>query len=227
MITADPLMLRQASMPPPTRREAVVEQLRTAIVDGTFAAGTPLPEVALAARLGVSPTPVREAIAHLLGEGLVEVVAHRLKRVAPIDFPGMHDLLKVQAHLWRLGYVLGMPRVGAVERDRLGEAVAAYRTALERNDPLAAIRAGHAFHSVVILASANRELLRFTLNRRALIARFILLHGRHTISRGGLRHHEAMLAAFERGDHAALLALLDRLATRMIAMAAPGMARTA
>lgn len=222
-----PLLAVVPLVAPVTRSAAVVEQLRTAIIDGTLAPGSPLPEVALASRLGVSPTPVREAIAHLMREGLVEVEAHRLKRVAPIDFPAMYDLLKVQAHLWRIGYIWGMAKVRAPDLDRLGEAVEDYRAALARNDPLAAIRAGHAFHSIVILASANRELLRFTLDRRALIARFILLHGRATISRVGLRHHEAMLAAFQRGDHANLLTLLDQLATRLIATAAPEPAPTA
>jgi DNA-binding transcriptional MocR family regulator len=58
---------------PLTRREAVLRQLRREIVDGTLASGAVLKDAELAARLGVSITPVREALGQLAAEGLVDI----------------------------------------------------------------------------------------------------------------------------------------------------------
>lgn len=204
---------------PLTLRQAVVEQLRDAIVSGALAPGALLRETALAKSLGVSATPVREALGELAAEGLVEIEAHRLKRVTPIDGKAMLDLFLVQAELWRLGYGWGMPKIGAVELAELDGALARYRQAVQANDPLAAIRAGHAFHSVFITASDNGELLRSTLDRRSLVARFILVYGRETLSAAGLRHHEAMLRSFRNADHADVLARLDQMSQRLFDMA--------
>lgn len=203
---------------PPTRRHAVVAQLRDAIVGGGLEPGTLLREVALAKSLGVSATPVREAIGELASEGLIEVEAHRLKRVTPMDFGATRDLLRVQTELWRLGYVWGMPHVGPAELADIDAAVGRYRAALDAGETLAAIRAGHDFHTVVISASGSGELLRATLDRRSLIARFILLHGRATISHNGLRGHERILQALRRRQYPEALAQIGRIAGRLIAL---------
>jgi len=202
-----------------TRREAVAARLRLEIVSGRIAPGTLLRETAIADQLGVSATPVREAFGELASEGLLQIEAHRLKRVTPIDFAATEDLIQVQTRLWRLGYEWGMPNVGSEGMERLDAAIAAYRFALEQNDPFGAISAAHEFHTVFIAASANRELLRSTLDRRALIARFILLHGASSISEAGLRQHVEMLSCFRRGDTDGVLSRLDELAARLLAMA--------
>lgn len=207
---------------PATRRDAVVDSLRDAIVTGGLEPGTFLRETALAASLGVSATPVREAMAALAAEGLVEIEVHRHKRVAPIDLSATRDLLEVQSHLWRLGYQMGVSRIGSSQLDEMRYQVAAYRQSLDHGpDPLAAIRASHAFHTSVISASANTELLRVTLDRRSLVARFIFLRGGATISPGGLRLHEEILSAIELGNESQALSHFDSLAARMIALADP------
>lgn len=207
---------------PPTLRQAVVDRLRAAILSGQIAPGTLLRETALAASLNVSATPIREALGTLASEGLVEIEAHRLKRVTPIDFPATRDLLRVQWELWRLGYAWGMGQVGAGETALLDQAIDRYRAALDATDHAGAIAAGLDFHTIFIMASANRELLRSTLDRRGLIARFILLHGVQTLTTIGLAQHQAILAAFKAGDHPGVLACLDRMATRLIAIAQAG-----
>jgi len=199
-----------------TRREAVADQLRLEIVSGRIPPGTLLRETAVAQRLDVSATPVREAFAGLAAEGLIQIETHRLKRVTPIDFGATHDLLRVQTRLWRFGYEWGMPNVGREGVDQLGAAIDDYRAALGREDILGAIRAAHDFHTVFITASANKELLRSTLDRRSLIARFILLHGASSVSDAGLRQHAAMLACFKDGDFDGVLSRLDELAARLL-----------
>lgn len=174
-------------------------------------------ETALAQELNISATPVREALGMLASEGLVEIEAHRLKRAAPIDLKATCDLIRVQAQLWRLGYIWGMPRIGERQVALLEEAIARYRAAIGSAEYMAAIVAGLDFHTIFIMASDNRELLRSTLDRRGLIARFIFLHGLETLSASGLMQHESLLQAFKAGDHEGVLARLDRMADRLIA----------
>jgi DNA-binding GntR family transcriptional regulator len=214
-----PAIAVQRLAAPLTLRESVAEQLRGAIITGELAPGLLLKETELSLRLGVSATPVREALAELAAEGLVEIQTHRLKRVAPVDMAASADLLRVQSALWRMGYVWALPNIAADGLPELDAAIAAYQSCLTRRDALGAIRAGHDFHTSFITASGNGELLRVTLDRRSLIARFILLHGRSTISRAGLQQHRAILEALRRGDHDGVLAGLDRLAARLIALA--------
>jgi DNA-binding GntR family transcriptional regulator len=202
-----------------TLRQAVIERLRDAIILGLLKPGELLRDTALANRLGVSATPIREALGELAAEGLIEIEARRLKRVTPIDSKVMADLFLVQGQLWRLGYVWGMPKLGTAGVSELEAAVGRYGVALSHDNALGAIRAGHAFHTVFITASGNGELLRSTLDRRSLIARFILLHGRDTLSKNGLALHEAMLSAFCEGDYPTVLAHLDRLTNRLIRLA--------
>ena len=198
----------------------MAEQLRTAIVAGTLVPGALLRETELARppALGVSATPVREALGELAAEGLVEIQTHRLKRVSLIEPGATADMLRVQAALWRMGYVWGLANIGATELAGLDAAVAAYQAALTRHDIVAAVRASHDFHTIFIAASGNTELLRVTLDRRSLIARFIVRRGSATISRSGLQQHRAMLAAHRRGDAAGLLAGLDRLAAKLVSL---------
>jgi DNA-binding GntR family transcriptional regulator len=205
---------------PLTLSSAVAEHLRLAIVAGELAPGSLLKEVELASRVGVSATPVREALSELCAEGLVEIEPNRLKRVAPIDPGKTLQLFRVQTALWRMGYVWSFVHIGAAELRLLEKSLADYAQALVEGDTLAAIRAGHAFHTVFVLASGNAELLRVTLDRRSLIARFILMRGSATISSAGLKQHRLILKALKRGDSGAVLECLDHMAEKLVALAA-------
>ncbi|MGI4746884.1 MAG: GntR family transcriptional regulator [Janthinobacterium lividum] len=204
---------------PLTLRDGVAEQLRTAIISGSLQPGAVLTETGLATQLGVSTTPVREALLDLAAEGLVESQTHRLRRVTPIHLPATLGLLQVQGALWRMGYIWGFAHIGPKELTRLDAALRSYAAALRTGDTLGAIRSAQDFHTVFIEASGNSELLRVTLDRRSLIARFILLRGAKTVSPSGLAQHRAMLASFRRGDTADILARLDQLSTKLIALA--------
>lgn len=205
-----------ALLTPSTRRQAVAGVLRSRIVAGVIPPGALLRETALAQELNVSATPVREALGTLASEGLVEIEAHRLKRATPIDFAVMRDLIRVQAELWRLGYVWGMPGIDAVEVTALEQTIARYRAAIESGEHMAAIIAGLDFHTIFIKASESPELLRSTLDRRGLIARFIFLHGIATLSTSGLNQHEAILRAFKAGKQDEVLDHLDWMAARLV-----------
>src|SRR5579859_3036592 len=121
-----------------TRRDEAVQQLREAIVSGALAAGTVIKDAELAARLGVSITPVREALAQLAVEGLIEMPPNRAKRVAPFGKRNAVELCVVMRVLSVTAYELGLPRLLFADLENMRAAHRATVAALARSDGSAA-----------------------------------------------------------------------------------------
>lgn len=190
---------------PSTLREATVEHLRNEIITGDLKPGELLKEVELAAQLGLSPTPIREALVQLAGQGLVEIEPNRLKRVAPLHLPTMRELVAVQRVLWQTGYSWGLPMVGPEERAAMEEALVDEAEALERGDIRAAFLISTDFHSIVVAASGNRELGRLIADRFSLIERLVVLRMADLISEKTLELDREVLLALKRADLAQAL----------------------
>ena len=108
-------------MPVPDRRDPVdrhllrdtaYDKLREAIVDGTLASGEVLHDEELCAWLGVSRTPVRDALRRLADEGLVEMAAQRYTRVATLTVRDVHEVVPLLAAVHGLATELAVPRLG-------------------------------------------------------------------------------------------------------------------
>lgn len=192
---------------PATLREATVAHLREQIVTGALLPGELLKDGEVAAQIGLSPTPVREALVQLAGEGLVEIRPNKLKRVAPLNLPAIRELAAVQRVLWQTGYAWGVPKVGPEELAALSNALVALEEALDKNDVRGALLAFTDFHSVVVAAAGNRELGRLIADRYALMERFIMLRMRAFITRELLDMNRAIYHALLDGDHDRALAL--------------------
>src|SRR5919204_4763814 len=117
-----------------TRRDAVVRQLREEIVSGVLGPGTVIKDAELAARLGLSIPPVREALAQLAVEGLVEMPPNRAKRVAPLTRRGAVELCAVMRVLSLAAYEEGLPRLLFADLQAMRAAHAATLAALDRQD---------------------------------------------------------------------------------------------
>lgn len=143
---------------PPSRREAIVRQLRDEIVTGELSPGTVLKDAEVAKRLGVSITPVREAVAQLTTEGLVDLAPNRVRRVSVITRKNALDLLDVMDVLACAGVERGVGHLTdadiALMRVRLEESDAA----LARGDTTVAGVAGADVSTIMISASGNPEL---------------------------------------------------------------------
>jgi DNA-binding GntR family transcriptional regulator len=190
---------------PSTLREATVEHLRNEIITGRLKPGELLKEVELAAQLGLSATPVREALVQLAGEGLVEIEPNRLKRVSPLNLPTLRELTAVQRVLWQTGYSWGVPKVGPVEIEAMEGVLVTLAEALHQGDVRAAFLADVDFHSIVVAASGNRELGRLIADRFGLVERLVILHMPGLISQERLEQDRAILSALKRGDLAQAL----------------------
>ena len=139
-------------------RDEVYARLRDAIVDGTLEPGEQLRDAEVAAWLGVSRTPVREAVLRLGEAGLVRADPGRSTTVAGLDAGAVRDARAVVAAMHRLAVAEAVSRLGADDleamraaNDRFAAAVAAHA--------VGAARAAHdEFHAVPVVVAANGAL---------------------------------------------------------------------
>jgi len=143
---------------PLTRREAVERQLREEIVSGVLPAGSVLKDAEVAARLGVSITPIREAIAQLSAEGLIDIAPNRTRRVTQVTQKSALELVDVMGILACAGVEWGVDNLTRSHRDQMAKRLEEFVAALARGDVTAAGSAGADFSTIAIMASGNREL---------------------------------------------------------------------
>jgi len=147
-----------ATAPILTRREAVVESVRRSIILGECAPGQRLPEVSLAAELGVSRPTVREALIRLTHEGLCVQEPHRGFSVAHLDAGAIRDLTQTRVTLDLLAAHSISGNNARVQA--LQDEWAIYLAAATDPDPLAQHLAHVAFHRGLWAASGNDTLRR-------------------------------------------------------------------
>lgn len=139
-------------------RDTVHDRLRDAIVDGTLAPGEVVRDTELAAWLGVSRTPVREALLKLGETGLVRAAPGRSTVVAEIDLDEVRAAHAVVASMHRLAVAESVARLTPGHLDRMREANQRFARAIEDGDTSAALAADDDFHAVAVDASGNRAL---------------------------------------------------------------------
>jgi DNA-binding GntR family transcriptional regulator len=181
-------------------REDAYRALRDAIVDGTLAPGERLRDPELEHWLGVSRTPIREALARLEQAGLVRTRPGHSTVVAPWDARAARHAQTVAAALHQLAVTEAVPHLDAAHADALERTNAEFAAALAAGDAEAALRADDAYHGVYV-AVADNPLLRSALDqatpllRRVERARFSTLSGRASVAQ-----HAAITRAALAGD---------------------------
>ncbi|WP_210440372.1 GntR family transcriptional regulator [Nocardioides xinjiangensis] len=137
-------------------RDTVHERLRDAIVDGTLAPGEVVRDTELAAWLGVSRTPVREALLRLGESGLVRAAPGRSTVVAEIDVAEVREAHAVVAAMHRLAVSEAVARLTADDLERMRDANRRFAAAVEQRDSGAALAADDDFHAVAVEIAGNR-----------------------------------------------------------------------
>jgi len=137
-------------------RDSVHDRLRDAIVDGTLAPGEVVRDTELATWLGVSRTPVREALLRLGATGLVRAAPGRSTVVAEIDLPEVREAHAVVASMHRLAVAEAVDRLTSSDLQRMRTANERFAGAVDAHDTDAALAADDDFHAVAVDASANR-----------------------------------------------------------------------
>ena len=197
----------------PLLRDTAYESLLHEIVEGRLAPGERLRDHDLAARLGLSRTPVREALGRLEDEGLVETRPQSYTRVAPLSRRDAREAFPVVAALHALATELAVPGLLPRELAELRAVNRAFGEAIDAGDVDGALAADDAFHAVFVTASANRELERSLARltprlRRVERLRFASLPGRQSVEQ---HDHIVSLAARGRAADAAAAVRLNWL----------------
>jgi DNA-binding GntR family transcriptional regulator len=190
-----PIPSAAATRPRALLRDNVYVSLRDAIVDGTLAPGERLRDTEIESWLGVSRTPIREALLRLERAGLVISQPGRATLVAPVDSAATRNAQQVAASLHELAVRLAVPAVTDAQITQLRQANAAFAAAVESGDTDAALEADDRFHSVFVTASGNpmiTEMLEIVtpLLRRAERLRFGSFAAQDSVAR-----HDEIIAA--------------------------------
>ena len=155
-------------------RDVVFYTLRQAILRGELKPGERLLEIRLANKLGVSRTPVREAIRKLELEGLVKMVPRRGAEVAEITEKRVRDALEVRRALEELAVQLACERISNEELEELKKAEEHFRQVLGKVDLVEVAAADEGFHDVIFKATDNERLIQLLNNLREQIYRYRL-----------------------------------------------------
>lgn len=184
---------------PSSLRDYAYRELRDAIVSGELAPGERLRDPELEQWLGVSRTPIREAIARLETAGLVHTRRAKQTVVAPLDTRSVLAAQRIAAALHELAVRDAVPQLTESDLDAMRDANARFAAALRAEDVGAAIVADDEFHDVAVRASANPLLPGLLeqvtpLLRRLERARFSSLAGR-----GSVDDHERIVELCAQG----------------------------
>ena len=145
-------------------RDVVFNTLRQAILTGELQPGERLMEIHLANRLGVSRTPIREAIRKLELEGLVTMIPRRGAEVAQITEKSLQDVLEVRRALDALSVELACERITEAEVEQLKQACETFEKATETRDPRKIAQADVALHDIIVEAARNQRLVQMVNN---------------------------------------------------------------
>jgi DNA-binding GntR family transcriptional regulator len=144
---------------PPTAQEAILVELRRFIVTGTLRPGEKIVQDALAAKLGVSRVPLREALKILEGEGQVTYAAHRGYSVTELSLSDLLEVYRIREILEAEAITVAMPQITADDIGRLEQAERDVQASARIADLIAMTSANRRFHFVLIDACALPRLV--------------------------------------------------------------------
>ncbi len=181
-------------------RDSVFVRIRDAIIDGTLEPGERLVDGELSGWLGVSRTPIREALARLETAGLVETKPGRYTMVSPIHPHTLADAQEVTAAMNELAVRTAVPLLTDADLAGMRAANDTFAEALRDGDVVAAVEADDAFHRIPVDRAGNAA-IRAVLDqytpvlRRVERIRFASLRGRDSVAQ-----HARIIAFTEAGD---------------------------
>lgn len=153
-------------------RDVVFNTLRRAIITGEFAPGERLMEISLANRLGVSRTPVREAIRKLELEGLVIMIPRKGAQVAKITEKSLRDVIEIRCVLEEFAASLACERITEEGKEKLKQAHWQFVEAVQSNDIITIVEKDENFHDAIFQATCNDKLITIINNLREQFYRY-------------------------------------------------------
>lgn len=182
-------------------RDVVFNTLRQAILRGELKPGERLMEIRLANQLGVSRTPIREAIRMLELEGLVIMIPRKGAQVAQITEKDLNDVLEVRLGLEELATRFACERIRSEALGDLYRASRKFESLLETDDLQALAKADVEFHDIIYQATDNARLVQLLNNLREQMYRYRIEYlKKKECYPQLLSEHKAIIEAIESHD---------------------------
>jgi DNA-binding GntR family transcriptional regulator len=179
----------------------IASQLRTEILHADVAPGAKLAQVALADRFGVSRIPVRDALAVLAGEGLVQPLSNATAIVTRMSIEELQELYDLRLSIEPRTTEIAVPNVGRADILYMRKQMAIMAAPIDARTWLAA---NTEFHAAVYRRANRPRTIELIEQLRRLTDRYVFLHLQEIGAIGHIgSEHEEILAAVERGDAAA------------------------
>lgn len=182
-------------------RDVVFQTLRTAILKGDLKPGERLMELQLASKLGVSRTPIREAIRMLEQEGLARTIPRKGAEVAGMTEKDMEDVLQIRCVLEELAAKLSCQNITDEEMRELKIAMVAFEEKTREGNVVELAKADVTFHDIIYRAADNPKLLVLLNNLREQMYRYRTEYMKddriHPVL---IREHKEMVKALESRD---------------------------
>lgn len=192
-------------------RDVVFDTLRRAILKGELKPGERLMELQLAARLGVSRTPIREAIRMLELEGLAVTVPRRGAQVAKMTEKDMEDVLQIRRALDELAVQLACDKMTDGQLQTLRRALKDFEDSTKSGDVEKVAQADVAFHDAIYQAADNPKLMNILGNLREQMYRYRVEHLKDEATYPALiAEHQEIYKGFAHRDKEALVKAMAR-----------------
>ena len=197
-------------------REIVYEELKRQIMIGEIPPGTRMMEVELAEDMGVSRTPIREAIRKLEKEGLVSIEPRRGAYASDISIKDMVDVLEVREFLEGMAAGLAAKKINDEEIETIKKATATYKKAVENGHTEEIIKEDELFHKLIVDCSGNKTLIQMINQVQELALRFrYIYYEDFSRYRNMPYEHQEILDAILSGDTEAARSIADAHVLRL------------
>lgn len=201
-------------------REVIFNTIREAIIVGELKPGERLMEVQLAEKMGVSRTPVREAIRKLELEGLVEMLPRKGAHVADLSVKDIMDVLEVRSTLDGLASALSASRITDEELKELKHVQTQFANYVEKENLQGQVKKDVEFHDIIYRSSRNDKLIQIINNLREQAQRFRVVYLKDFSSPKDIikEHAEIVEAITSRDVAAAELAAQRHIKTQEVSI---------
>lgn len=201
-------------------RDVVFHTLREAILRGDLKPGERLMELQLAEKLGVSRTPIREAIRMLEQEGLAVTMPRRGAEVARMTLKDMEDVLEIREALDELAVRIACARITDEQLKKLSEVKKQFESSTQTGDVKQIAEADVSFHDVIYEATGNPKLVTLLNNLREQVYRYRVEYIKNPKNYPVLiKEHEAILQSLkDREVDRAVSAMQEHVANQALAV---------
>ena len=191
-------------------REMVYEELKMQILTGAIVPGTRMMEVELAKEIGVSRTPIREAIRKLEKEGLVTIEPRRGAYASQISTEDMVEILEVRQNMEGLAAFFAASRMKPEQLTELKDVSEHYNTAVQVGNMEEMIKHDTRFHRIIVESCNNKILVQMIEQLQELVLRFrYIYYDNFRRAENMPEEHQLILDAIESGNAEAARSAAD------------------